>query len=157
MSNALTDSPLPSEPMPVAEYRRWVSNIEHIVSKQPHCVDRHTSGKAGFQTNHTLTPGLYLREIVMPAGALVVSRIHLKEHPFMILSGEVSVFDGNSSVRLKAPYRGITVAGTKRVLYVHEETTWITCHATNKETLEEIDENGVITCDTFEEYELCLG
>jgi hypothetical protein len=93
----------------------------------------------------------------MPAGALVVSRIHMHEHPFVILSGKVSVFDGETSTVLEAPYRGITKAGTKRILYCHEPTVWVTFHPTDKTTLEEIDKNGVITCDTFEEYDSFRG
>ena len=89
----------------------------------------------------------------MTAGSLVYSKIHMQTHPFAILKGKVSVYDGDKIQLIEAPYKGVTIAGTKRVLYVHEETTWITFHPVGSEDLDKIDENGVITCDTFEEYE----
>ena len=75
------------------------------------------------------------------------------EHPFVIMEGMVSVYDGDLSSILQVPFRGITKAGTKRILYCHEPTVWVTFHPTDKTILEEIDKNGVITCDTFEELD----
>ena len=36
---------------------------------------------------HRFTPGLYAREIFMPAGTLLTSRIHNTAHPYVVLSG----------------------------------------------------------------------
>lgn len=82
---------------------------------------------------HVFTPGLYTREITMPAGTLLTSRIHLFEHPFVISKGAVSVWsDEHGWERFQAPYLGITKPGTRRVLYIHEETVWTTFHVTNE-------------------------
>ena len=82
----------------------------------------------------------------------------------MITKGVVSVYDGEKVQVLEGPYKGITKAGTKRVLYVHEETTWVTFHPTDADELDGIKDGDTITCDTFEEYDkymledsLCLG
>jgi hypothetical protein len=78
---------------------------------------------------HRFTPGLYIREIFMPAGALVTSKIHRTEHPYTISKGRVSVLTENDGwVELAAPHTGITVPGTRRVLYIHEDTVWTTYH-----------------------------
>jgi len=78
---------------------------------------------------HRFTPGLYTREIFMPAGSMVTSRIHKTEHQFILLEGVVSVFSDNDGEQLlKAPYVGITLPNTRRVLYVHENARWITAH-----------------------------
>lgn len=79
---------------------------------------------------HRFTDGLYVREIFMPKGALITSKIHKTRHQFMVLKGEVSVLteDGEEQ-RIKAPYIGITDAGTRRVLYIHDDCIWATCHA----------------------------
>jgi hypothetical protein len=52
---------------------------------------------------------------------------------------------------------GVTPPGTKRIVYVHEDTTWTTFHVTDSTTFEEVDVNGVITCDSFEEFELLVN
>jgi hypothetical protein len=93
-----------------------------------------------FPLKHTFVPGMYIREITMPKGALLTSKIHKIEHPYFILKGDVSVMTEEGAVRIKAPFAGITPAGTKRLLYCHEETVWITVHKTDKTNLDEIEE-----------------
>lgn len=78
---------------------------------------------------HRFTPGLYVREIFMPAGTLCTSKIHKTEHPFVITKGRVSVYiPGVGVEHFQAPHFGITKPGTRRVLYIHEDCTWITFH-----------------------------
>lgn len=91
---------------------------------------------------HRFTPGLYIREIFMPAGSLIVSKIHKTEHPYFILKGKVVVFtEADGEVVLSAPYTGITRAGTRRVLLVQEDCIWATAHPVRDgETLEEIED-----------------
>lgn len=78
---------------------------------------------------HRFTPGLYVREIFMPAGTIVVSRIHKTQHPFVISKGECEVWSpGVGWTPLKAPHTGITLPGTQRLLLIHEDTIWTTFH-----------------------------
>lgn len=78
---------------------------------------------------HRFTPGLYTREIFMPAGTLLTSRIHKTEHPYVITKGRVSVYiPGEGVQHLEAGHVGITRPGTRRVLYIHEDCTWLTFH-----------------------------
>ena len=78
---------------------------------------------------HTFTPGLYVRQIIIPAGTLLTSMEHKTEHPFIIVSGEIDVISNFETIKYVAPYMGITKPGTKRALYAHTETIWITIHA----------------------------
>lgn len=142
---------VPPGELTLGEFRQWIGDVEKRMCEIGG-YDRHTEDSP-CGTKHTFTPGLYTREIFMPAGSLIVSRIHMFEHPFVISQGKVSVYDGKEVVTLTAPFQGVTSPGTKRLLYVHEDTTWTTFHVTDKSTFEEIDQNGVITCDTFEEFE----
>lgn len=85
------------------------------------------------QLFHTFTPHLYGRRIIMPKGALLTSRIHLTEHQFVILRGVVSVWDDDQGVvTLHAGHAGVTKAGTRRVLFIHEECEWMTFHVTDE-------------------------
>lgn len=78
---------------------------------------------------HRFCDGLYIREIFMPAGSLVTSKIHKTEHPFIISKGIVSVsIDGGEWQMYEAPYTGITKPGTRRVLFIHEDCVWTTIH-----------------------------
>jgi hypothetical protein len=78
---------------------------------------------------HRFTPNMYIREIFMPKGSLITSKIHMTEHPFTISKGKVSVsIDGNGWEVFEAPYTGITKIGTRRVLYIEEDCVWTTYH-----------------------------
>tara|TARA_B100000965_G_C19386586_1_gene667046 strand:- start:34 stop:555 length:522 start_codon:yes stop_codon:yes gene_type:complete len=87
---------------------------------------------------HTFADGLYIREIFMPKGQVVTTGIHKQEHPYFVLKGDVSVLTDQGIQRIKAPHQGITKPGTKRLIYTHEDTMWITVHATEKESIEEV-------------------
>ena len=78
-------------------------------------------------------------EITMPAGLLLTSKIHKICHPYFITEGDVSVITEEGVVRLKAPYSGITPAGTKRILYIHKKTVWTTIHRTFKKNIKKIE------------------
>lgn len=86
---------------------------------------------------HTFLPGLYIRGILMPRGIdgaenVITSLVHNTYHPFVVLSGKVSVYSENDGVEhITAPYEGVTQPGTRRVLVIHEDTYWVTYHPTN--------------------------
>jgi len=98
---------------------------------------------------HTFADGAYIREITMPAGMLITSKIHKVCHPYFVLKGDVSVLTEEGVVRIKAPFSGITPAGTKRLLYIHEETVWTTVHVTKETDLKKIETE--IIAKTFDD------
>jgi hypothetical protein len=106
-----------------------VERLEYQLSQMP---------DGYFPTEHLFLPGMYLRKIFMPAGSLLTSMKHKTRHPFLIESGKLRVMDQTGVVDYEAPVLGITEAGTKRVLYIYEDTTWVTFHA-NPENISDPD------------------
>lgn len=98
---------------------------------------------------HTFADGLYVRQFSGLKNTIVVSKLHKTNHPYFVLKGDVSVLTDKGSIRIKAPHWGITKAGTKRILYFHEDTVWITVHATEETDLEKIEE--VVIAKTYNE------
>jgi quercetin dioxygenase-like cupin family protein len=89
-----------------------------------------TKGQTECPLKHTFTPGIYAREIFVPAGTIVVTKIHKHEHPVFVLKGECTVYSNDGTLkRVKAPCMMVTPAGTKRAVYVHTDTIWVTVHA----------------------------
>lgn len=96
-----------------------------------HIFTRSTPGACG---------GMYVREIFMPAGAWVVSHIHRTAHPFVVLSGIVMVWTQEKGVEtLTGGYLGITAPGTRRILYIVQDTVWATFHATDLQDVKAIE------------------
>lgn len=78
---------------------------------------------------HLFTDRMYIRQIFMPKGTLITSKIHKTQHPYSVTLGSVAVkIDNGEWVEIKAPYTGITQPGTRRVLYILEDTIWTTFH-----------------------------
>lgn len=85
------------------------------------------------------TPGLYIREIHIPAGTTGTSMIHKREHPFVLAKGRVRVISENEGcVVYEAPYIGITLPGTRRALHAETDCVWITFHVTEETDVEKI-------------------
>ena len=90
---------------------------------------------------HTFTPGLYARQIFMPAGTLVTSKIHRTRHQFIVSHGRVSVYNAltREVETYEAPYHGITEPGTRRILFNHTDVIWTTLHPTEETDLDVIE------------------
>jgi hypothetical protein len=90
---------------------------------------------------HRFTPGLYIREIHIPAGTLLTSMEHRLEHPFVISKGKVEVYsETEGAVIYQAPHTGITKPGTRRGILAIEDTVWTTFHVTEETDVEKIGE-----------------
>lgn len=81
------------------------------------------------ELEHVHTPGLYGRKWSAKADTIWVTRKHLVEHQFVVLKGKVSVWVDGEETIYEAGYNGITKPGTRRVLYLWEDTTWMTFHS----------------------------
>lgn len=115
--------------LPEAESK--VDRMEAICAKLP---------QVDMPLVHRFTPGLYVREIRMPAGSLVISKRHKTEHPFVVSMGKVDVWTAGKGVeRLSAPFTGITKPNTRRVIHVLEDTIWTTFHPTTETDIEKIE------------------
>lgn len=90
-------------------------------------------GKESCPVKHHFAPGMYSREMFLPAGLVVVGKIHRYSHVNIISKGKVRVFTEQEGLReLEAPCTFISSPMTKRVVVVLEDTVWNTVHATDE-------------------------
>lgn len=126
---ALTKRFDPSEEMPLEVWNDYVDKIELQMAQ---------GDLQSYDVKHRFADGMYIREIYMPKGAMIVSNIHKTTHPFTILEGVVRVRTHKGTETLTAPYMGITTPGTRRILYIEEDTRWATFHATELKDVQQI-------------------
>jgi hypothetical protein len=152
MTNALVQI-IPEGKLTVPEFREWIDAMEVTLCGHE---DAHIKGAElddFYPLTHMFTPGLYTRQIFMPADTVCITRIHLYEHPFVVSKGRVSIYDGEKIITVEAPYHGVTKPGTKRIIYNHEDTVWTTFHVTEKSDLESIEEFAPLVCDKWEDFD----
>lgn len=108
-------------------------------------------GPESCPVKHHFAPGAYGREMFLPAGMIVVGKIHKHAHVNVISQGCVHVFtEHEGKLELRAPCTFVSSPGTKRAVHVIEDTVWTTVHVTDKTDLAEI-EREVIATDFEEE------
>lgn len=90
---------------------------------------------------HCFTPGLYYRELFVPKGTFLVTKVHQTEHPFVIASGRLAIWTEKDGLqRIKSPHIGVTKPGTRRLAFTYEDCVWLTFHATEKTDLDELED-----------------
>lgn len=109
-----------------------------------------------YHIKHYFTDGVYARELTIPAGQVVVGKIHKHEHLNFISKGRVTVLteDGGRE-EFTAPVTLISPIGVKRLLYTHEETVWTVIHATSETSLDKVEAD--VIADSYEDLQLILG
>ena len=112
--------------------RDQVTLIEDEMRKHP---------RVEIPMRHYFSPGVYAREITIPAGTLLTGRIHKYEQLNILSSGEISVLTEEGMKRVKAPFTIVSPAGTKRIAFAHTECVWTTIlgtHETDPDKIEQI-------------------
>jgi hypothetical protein len=99
---------------------------------------------------HYFSPGVYAREITIPAGTILTGRIHKYTQLNILSGGEISVLTEDGIVRVKAPYTVISPPGTKRIAIAHTDCTWTTILHTDETDPDKIEE--LFTVETDKEY-----
>ena len=99
---------------------------------------------------HHFAPGLYLRELYVPAGMVTTGKIHKYPCQNILAKGRRSTLIDGEIVTVEAPHIHLSPAGIKRVSFTHEDSVWITVHPTNLTDVDEIER--ALVCDTEEEY-----
>lgn len=97
---------------------------------------------------HHFAPGMYVREIFIPRGTVVVGKIHRHAHVNIISKGTGKVVTEFGEFEYEAPYTFVSQPGTKRALVTLSDTIWTTIHANPEdETDLEALESKIISPD----------
>lgn len=102
---------------------------------------------------HYFMDGVYVREMIMNPGMLVVGAIHKHRHMCFLLRGHLSVASDSGVVDHVAPCIIVADPGERRVLYAHEYSVWYNTHKnpSNTEDVGQLEKDIVAT--SYEEYE----
>jgi hypothetical protein len=108
-----------------------------------------------IETRHYHADGLYAREITIPAGCLLTGKVHKREHINIVAKGCISIVTDEGEKLVEAPCVMVSKPGTKRVGYAHEETVWVTVHATTETDVEKLELE--LVTDDYAGYLMYLG
>lgn len=101
-----------------------------------------------FPVTHHFAPNVYARQMDAKAGTLVISKMHATEHLNMLMKGSLTIMTEDGIQFLQAPAIITSKAGTKRIGYFHEDTTWVTVHPTIETDLDAIESLVIVPQDS---------
>ena len=117
--------------MPVTETADRIKLLQDEILKMP---------RADGSVRHIFMPGIYMRELTIPANVVSVGHNHRFNHISMLTKGRITILNNDGGLtELTAPFTMISSPG-KKCAYTHEETVWVNVHAagcTDVETLEQ--------------------
>jgi quercetin dioxygenase-like cupin family protein len=101
---------------------------------------------------HLFIPGAYARALTIPAGTLLVGKIHKHACFNFVMRGEITVLTESGTKTLSAGDFFRSEPGVKRVGLAHTDTVWVNVHPTEETDLDALERE--LTADSYEEYQL---
>ena len=110
-----------------------------------------TTEQTELPLKHSFAPGVYAREMEIPAGTLLIGKIHKHRHHNFLMKGSIIVLTETNGVEvLQAPLMIVWDEGTQRIGYAVTDTIWTTIHENkdNSEDLDVIEQRTVVKTKT---------
>lgn len=94
---------------------------------------------------HHFAPGIYMRELTVPKGMLIVGKIHLHDHFLLVMSGKALVISEFGRDLVEGGQVIQSKAGIKRVALAIEDTKFLAVHPnpTNTTDLKVIEAENI--------------
>jgi quercetin dioxygenase-like cupin family protein len=102
---------------------------------------------------HSFADQVYIRQMDMKKGSVVVGAIHKHLHVWFLLTGHVTVATEDTTEDYIAPCYTISTPGVKRVILANEDSIFVNIHK-NPSNTQDIDklEKDIVALN-YEEYE----
>lgn len=94
-----------------------------------------------FPLKHTFADGIYVRQMSMDKGSVVIGQIHNHLHVWFLLTGHISVATNEIVEDYIAPCYVVAKPGTKRVIQANEDSIFVNIHKnpTNTQNIKELE------------------
>ena len=152
-SNEVVYNPVDAEDLPARKVTR--ARIYELEDALAASVGAGNLREERGALKHHFLPGVYARELAIPAETIIVSKLHKLPRLCVISKGEVSFTTEFGTKRVIAPYSEVFPAGSKVALFTHTDVVWTTIHATDglksESDLDELE--GLLIAENHEEYD----
>jgi quercetin dioxygenase-like cupin family protein len=105
---------------------------------------------------HNFSDQLYMRQMRMPAGSIVVSAVHHTDHFWFLMTGKILVTTNGETIEHIAPCYELSIKGAKRLIHCIEDCIFINVHKnpTNTKDMSLVEDNLYsFTIDEFNKKE----
>jgi len=101
---------------------------------------------------HTFSDGIYVREMFIPKGMMLVGKIIKQTHHIFLMSGRIAIITEDGEKIMEGPCSVVAKGGTKRVGYALTDVVWINVHPniTDTQDLTKLEEE--VIAEDYDEY-----
>ena len=101
---------------------------------------------------HTFSDGIYVREMFVPKGMMLVGKIIKQTHHIFLMSGKIAIITEDGEKIMEGPCSVVAKGGTKRVGYALTDVVWINVHPNITDTpdLDKLEQE--VIAEDYDEY-----
>jgi len=139
-------------------YKERILKLEEILISTADGIDAIGDGKSVVYSDvcpvkHVFVDGVYVREMKMKKGLLIVGCIHKHSHVWFLLDGKIAIATEDGLKEYNGPVYIVAKPGIKRAGFVLEDCTFVNIHAnpSNTQDLNELEAN--LIAFSYKEYE----
>lgn len=135
----------------VQEFRSKVMDLEQqLLASNNDLIVKGNSDS--FPLTHSFSDGVYIREMSMLQGGVVIGKIHNRSHTWFLMKGKIKVATEDGAVTYSAPTYVNAKAGAKRVIIAIEDSVFVNVHP-NPDNITDTDKlEDILTCKDYNEY-----
>lgn len=104
--------------------------LEHLIATLP---------PVETVTEHLFGTGVYVREMVIPAGTVITGKLHKTRHIFALVKGECSISTPDGPRLIAAPFVCVSDPGTKRAVLTKTECIFLNIHQTDERDVDKLE------------------
>ena len=104
-----------------------------------------------IEPEHIFAGGVYIRQIKIPKGTLIVGKRHRNATCNILMSGEMVLYVGNGEppVKLRGPFLFESGKHVKKLFYCTEESVFMTVHPSEPAAVEDLEDRFIIPEEDF--------
>lgn len=131
LESGVIQAPVPFQAQPLVNEHARMAALARSIATELQPVD--------CPVNHHFSPGVYAREMRIPAGAIVVGKIHKFENMLLMTQG-VAELRGDGAPRVvRAPQIWVSPPGIQRAVFARTDCVFISIHGTDKRDVDAIE------------------
>jgi len=132
----------------VEEVKERRATIEALGNKLAEGVEQGLLPVAELQVTNRFAGGVYIRELFMPAGNIIIGKIHTTQFFNVLVSGQCLIATTEGILHIRAPYTFVSEPGSQKCGFCITDVVWQTIHATDSTDVDEIVSG--LTTDSYD-------
>jgi hypothetical protein len=111
--------------------RERVLTVERMLQKAP---------QVECPVRHYFIPGMYAREITIPAKTIITGAVHKQESIVVLSAGRMRLATEDGELEIRAPFTMTVMPGAKNLAVALEDCVWTNFFATDETDLDKLAE-----------------